>query len=91
MATSDIIEHFSTDKANRDLTNLISTLVGVGVKAIIGTVLTTLITSVVLIFSVGASTPFLAVLGIGFIVRFLVDSLDCYYLNFTGGIKYLLI
>lgn len=94
VATSEVIEHFSTDKANRDLTNLISTLVGIGVKAVIGTVLTTLITSAVLTFAVGASAPFLAVLGIGlivgFIVGFLIDSLDSYYLNFTGGIKYLL-
>lgn len=94
VATSEVIEHCSTDKANRDLTNLLSILIGVAVKAVIGTILTTLLTSAVLTFAVGAAVPFLAVLGvgllIGFIVGFIIDGLDSYYLNFTNGIKYLM-
>ncbi|GEM_PF-4828097 len=53
-----------------------------------------MVTSFILTALVGVTAPFLAVLGIGlivgFIVGFLIDSLDSYYLNFTGGIKYLL-
>lgn len=94
VATSEVIEHFSTDKANRDWTNLLSTLIGTAVKAIIGTILTTLITSFILTAFVGITAPFIAVLMVGLIVGFtigfLIDSLDGYYLNFTGGIKYLL-
>lgn len=94
VATSEVIEHLSTDKANKDWTNLISTLVGVAVKTVIGTILTTLVTSFILTAFVGVTAPFVAVLVVGlivgFVIGFLIDALDSYYLNFTGGIKYLL-
>ena len=42
-------------------------------------------------FFVGATAPFLAVVGvglvIGFVIGFMLDSLDSYYLNMTGTIK----
>lgn len=42
----------------------------------------------------GVTAPFVAVLAVGlivgFVIGFLIDALDSYYLNFTGGIKYLL-
>lgn len=94
VGTSEVIEHLSTDKANKDWTNLISTLIGVAVKTVIGTILTTLVTSFILAPLVGVTAPFLAVLAVGlvvgFVLGFLIDALDSYYLNFTGGIKYLL-
>ncbi|QOW48752.1 MULTISPECIES: hypothetical protein [unclassified Acinetobacter] len=94
VATSEVIEHLTSDKANKDWTNLIGTLIGVGVKAIIGTILTTLVTAFILAPFFGAAAPFIAVLTVGllvgFAIGFLLDSLDSYYLNFSGGIKYLL-
>ncbi|QSG85115.1 hypothetical protein [Acinetobacter indicus] len=95
VATSEVIEHFSSDKANRDWTNLIATLIGVAVKAVIGTILTTLVTSLILSLAISTvAAPFIAFLAVGavagFAIGLLIDNLDNYYLNFTGGIKYLL-
>lgn len=90
-STSEIIEYFSTDSMHRDFTNLLATLTGVAIKAIVGTIITTLLTSAALAFFVGATAPFLAVVGvglvIGFVIGFMLDSLDSYYLNMTGAIK----
>ncbi|MCH7341588.1 hypothetical protein [Acinetobacter higginsii] len=90
-STSEIIEYFSTDSMHRDFTNLLATLTGIAIKAIVGTVITTLLTSAALAFFVGATAPFLAVVGvglvIGFVIGFMLDSLDSYYLNMTGTIK----
>ena len=53
-----------------------------------------MVNSFILTASVGVTAPFVAVLVVGlivgFVIGFLIDALDTYYLNFTGGIKYLL-
>ena len=94
VATSEVIEHLSSEKANRDWTNLIAILIGAAVKTVIGTILTTLLTSALLTLVSGITAPFIFVLGVGLVlgiaIGILIDNIDAYYLNFTGGIKYLL-